>query len=101
MALRFKTRVGVNTGEVVVRSIQTGAGHVEYTPIGHTTNLASRIQRAAGRGLTKFVGREREMEALKHAAEQGKRGRGQIVAEMVDPGLGQPRFVEESIECGM
>jgi class 3 adenylate cyclase len=40
-------RVGINTGEVVVRSIQTGAGQVEYTPIGHTTNLASRIQTAA------------------------------------------------------
>jgi len=33
-------RVGINTGEVVVRSITTGAGQVEYTPIGHTTNLA-------------------------------------------------------------
>ena len=40
-------RIGINTGEVVVRSIQTGAGHVEYTPIGHTTNLASRLQTAA------------------------------------------------------
>src|SRR5712671_2903515 len=40
-------RVGVNTGEVVVRSIQTGMGQVEYTPIGHTTNLASRMQTAA------------------------------------------------------
>ena len=40
-------RVGVNTGEVVVRSIQTGAGQIEYTPIGHTTNLASRMQTAA------------------------------------------------------
>jgi class 3 adenylate cyclase/ribosomal protein L40E len=40
-------RVGVNTGEVVVRSIQTGAGQTEYTPIGHTTNLASRMQTAA------------------------------------------------------
>ncbi len=40
-------RVGINTGEVVVRSIQTGAGQVEYTPIGHTTNLASRMQTAA------------------------------------------------------
>ena len=29
-------RVGVNTGEVVVRSITTGAGQTEYTPIGHT-----------------------------------------------------------------
>src|SRR6266852_3127416 len=40
-------RVGINTGEVVVRSIQTGAGQVEYTPIGHTTNLAARMQTAA------------------------------------------------------
>src|SRR5216683_4891994 len=40
-------RIGINTGEVVVRSIQTGAGQVEYTPIGHTTNLASRMQTAA------------------------------------------------------
>jgi class 3 adenylate cyclase len=40
-------RIGINTGEVVVRSIQTGAGQVEYTLIGHTTNLASRMQTAA------------------------------------------------------
>jgi adenylate/guanylate cyclase family protein len=121
----------------VVRSITTGAGQVEYTPIGHTTNLASRmqavaptgsiavsensrrlcegyfilkplgptrvkgvtepvnvyevtglgslrtrLQRSAGRGLTKFVGREREMEALAHAADQAKAGHGQIVAAM-------------------
>ena len=118
--LPIEGRVGVNTGEVVVRSITTGAGQTEYAPIGHTTNLASRmqalaptgsiaiseqtrkfvegyfqlkplgptrvkgvsepvnvyevtglgplrtrLQRSAGRGLTKFVGREREMEALR------------------------------------
>jgi predicted ATPase/class 3 adenylate cyclase len=143
-------RVGINTGEVVVRSIQTGAGQVEYTPIGHTTNLASRmqtaapvgsiavsentrrlcegyfvlkplgatkvkgvsepvnvyevtglgplrtrLQRSAGRGLTKFVGREREMEALKHAAEQAKSGHGQIVAAMAEPGVGKSRLYFE------
>src|SRR5215470_7646905 len=43
----LQCRVGVNTGEVVVRSISTGSGHVEYTPIGHTTNLASRMQAVA------------------------------------------------------
>ena len=43
---RSNARVGVNTGEVVVRSIATGGGHIEYTPIGHTTNLASRMQAA-------------------------------------------------------
>jgi class 3 adenylate cyclase len=143
-------RVGINTGEVVVRSIQTGEGQVEYTPIGHTSNLASRmqtvapvgsiaisentrrlcegyfilkalgptrvkgvsgpvnvyevtglgplrtrLQRAAGRGLTKFVGRQHEMEALKQAAELAKQGRGQIVAAMAEPGVGKSRLFFE------
>jgi adenylate cyclase len=39
-------RVGINTDEVVVRSLQTGAGQVEYAPTGHATNLASRMQTA-------------------------------------------------------
>ena len=118
-----EARVGVNTGEVVVRTIETG-GHTEYTPIGHATNLASRMQTvapagsiavseatrncaratssfgrwgrrrsrgisepvdvyevvraraaadafqlAARRGLTKFVGRERELEQMQRALE--------------------------------
>ncbi len=42
--LPLQARVGVNTGEVVVRSIQTGEAHTEYAPIGHTTNLAARMQ---------------------------------------------------------
>ena len=143
-------RIGINTGEVVVRSIHTGAGHVEYTPIGHMTNLASRmqtaapvgsiavteatrklcegyfilnaigatkvkgvtepvnvyevtglgplrtrLQRAAGRGFTKFVGREREMEALSHAAGLAKAGHGQIVAVMAEPGVGKSRLFFE------
>jgi class 3 adenylate cyclase/tetratricopeptide (TPR) repeat protein len=148
--LPIEGRVGVNTGEVVVRSITTGAGQTEYTPIGHTTNLASRMQslaptgsiaiseqtrkfvegyfqlkplgptkvkgvgepvnvyevtglgplrtrfqRSAGRGLTKFVGREREIEALKHAAEQAKSGHGQIAAVMAEPGVGKSRLFFE------
>src|SRR6266446_4602931 len=46
----IQCRVGANTGEVVVRSISTGAGQTEYTPIGHTTNLASRMQAVAPTG---------------------------------------------------
>src|ERR1700675_821380 len=130
-------RVGVNTGEGVVRSTRTGDAHTEYTPIGHSMSLASRLQtlaapgsvvigqsvqkfvegyfqlkalgasrikgasepvavfevtglgplrtrlqRSAGRGYTKFVGREREMDAMRHAADQAKAGSGQIVAAM-------------------
>ena len=44
-----EARVGVNTGEVVVRTIETG-GHTEYTPVGHVTNLAARMQTAAPEG---------------------------------------------------
>jgi class 3 adenylate cyclase len=46
----LEIRVGVNTGEVVVRSITTGSGKTEYTPIGHTTNLASRMEAVAATG---------------------------------------------------
>ena len=42
----LQVRVGVNTGEVVVRSIQTGE-HAEYTPIGHCTGIAARMQALA------------------------------------------------------
>jgi class 3 adenylate cyclase/tetratricopeptide (TPR) repeat protein len=143
-------RIGVNTGEVVVRSIATGATQVEYSPIGHTTNLASRLQsiartgsivaseatrkfcegyfilkplgptkvkgvsepvnvyevtglgplrtrlqRSAGRGYTKFVGRNREMDAMKAAAEQAQAGHGQIVAAMAEAGVGKSRLIFE------
>jgi class 3 adenylate cyclase/ribosomal protein L40E len=40
----LEARVGINTGEVVVRTLATADGHAEYTPIGHTANLASRMQ---------------------------------------------------------
>jgi predicted ATPase len=42
--------------------------------------------------LTKFVGREREMEALKRGAELTCQGRGQIVAAMAEPGVGKSRL---------
>ena len=57
--------------------------------------LRTRLQRSAGRGLTKFVGREREMEALKHAAELAKAGHGQVVAAMAEPGFGKSRLFYE------
>jgi class 3 adenylate cyclase len=48
----IQIRAGANSGEVVVRTIKTGAGHTEYTPIGHTVNLASRLQNLASAGST-------------------------------------------------
>jgi len=132
-----------------VRSIQVG-GHTEYTPVGHVTNLAARMQTAAPagsiaasevtqrlcegyfkfralgptdvkglnqpievyelvragplrthfqlaarRGLTKFVGREREMAAMAGALEQASAGHGQIVAAVGEAGTGKSRLMYE------
>src|SRR5262245_39082168 len=46
----LEVRVGVNTGEVVVRSIHTEELRTEYTPIGHSTSLAARLQSLATGG---------------------------------------------------
>src|SRR5271155_2463018 len=46
----IEIRVGLNTGEVVVRSVQTGDHRTEYTPIGHSTSLAARMQALAPTG---------------------------------------------------
>src|SRR5216683_823364 len=145
----LEARIGVNTGEVVVRSVETG-GRVEYTPIGHTANLASRLQtiapagsiavsdrtrkltegyfeiRALGpmavrgiseaievyevtglgtlrthfelstrRGLTKFVGRESELEQMRRALDLATGGHGQMVAVVADAGTGKSRLYYE------
>jgi hypothetical protein len=146
----IEARVGANTGEVVVRSIRTREQHSEYAPVGHTANLASRmqtiaasgsivvtantsalvegyfklrslgqvtlkgiaepvnayevlglgplrtrLQRAVGRGLTKFIGRDTELKQMKHALELVRNGHGQIVAAMGDPGVGKSRLFYE------
>src|SRR5215467_1138777 len=46
----IEIRVGVNTGEVVMRPLKTSDSQIEYAPIGHTTNLASRMQAVARTG---------------------------------------------------
>ena len=144
-----EVRIGINTGEVVMRSVQTG-GHTEYSPIGHVINVASRMQSvapatasssakrrgvwskaisscaawgrpkskgigepidvyevigvgalrghfdvAARRGLTKFVGRERELEQMQRALELAMGGHGQIVAVMAEAGTGKSRLFYE------
>src|SRR5262249_37101317 len=136
--------------EVVVRSIRTDDAHTEYTPIGHSTGLASRMQAlapigsiavteatrkpcegyfsfkslgttqvkgvsepvavhevtglgplrtrlqvAAQRGLTKFVGRSGELKQMKHALELACAGHGQIMAAMGEPGVGKSRLIFE------
>ena len=144
-------RVGINSGDVVVRSIGSDL-HMDYTAVGQTTHLAARmeqlarpgttlmteatlrgaegyvevralgptpvkglaepvpvyevvsagsvrtrLQAAAARGLTRFVGRDAEVERLRHALEQAGQGHGQIIAVVGEPGVGKSRLFYEFI----
>jgi class 3 adenylate cyclase/tetratricopeptide (TPR) repeat protein len=44
------TRIGLNSGQAVLRSIRKDDLRVDYTPIGHATNLAARLQALAPPG---------------------------------------------------
>jgi len=142
-------RVGLNSGEVVVRAIGNDL-HMDYTAVGETTHLAARmeqaarpgtvliapatldlvegfvavksvgpvpvkgrsepvdvyelsglgpartrLQAAARRGLTRFVGRDAEIEGLRRSLEQAGAGHGQAVAIVGDAGVGKSRLTWE------
>jgi class 3 adenylate cyclase/predicted ATPase len=147
--LPLQIRIGLNSGEVVVRSIGSDL-HMDYTAVGQTTHLAarleqaampgailissetlslaegyvmvkslgpmpirglpapvevfevvgaatvrSRLQAAAARGLTRFVGRDAEINELRQALERAKAGHGQLVAVVGEPGVGKSRLFWE------
>jgi hypothetical protein len=79
-------------GPTRVKGLNEPVNVHEVTGLGP---LRTRLQRAVGRGLTKFVGREHEMEVLKHAAELARQGHGQIAAAMAEPGVGKSRLFYE------
>lgn len=45
--IALQIRVGVNSGEVVVRAIRTDDLHTDYDPVGHTIHIASRMESIA------------------------------------------------------
>ena len=57
--------------------------------------VRSRLQAAAARGLTRFVGRDAELEQLRQALERAGAGHGQVVAVVGDPGVGKSRLFWE------
>ena len=59
--------------------------------------VRSRLQASAVAGFTRFVGREREMDALNAALERAGTGLGQVVAVVGEPGVGKSRLYYEFI----
>jgi predicted ATPase len=55
----------------------------------------TRFDVSAGRGLTPFVGRERELELLLDGFERSKAGRGQVFSIMADAGIVKSRLLYE------
>ena len=80
MACRSRCGSGVNTGEVVVRSIRKDDLHTDYVPVGHSTNLAARMEQMATPGsilmteyTRKLVEGYFELKALGAATDQRSR----------------------------
>ena len=72
---------------------------VEVFELIGASALRRRLQAAAARGLTRFVGREAELAALRQALDQAGAGHGQVVAVMGEAGVGKSRLVYESVHA--
>ena len=58
--------------------------------------IRTRLQASAGRGLTRFVGRQVELEAVHAALGRAAAGHGQVVALVGEPGVGKSRLIWEA-----
>ncbi|MGO9566603.1 MAG: adenylate/guanylate cyclase domain-containing protein [Desulfomonilaceae bacterium] len=59
------------------------------------TEVKTRIAASAAKGLTRFVGREREIETLKAAFDKVQSGKGQVVGIVGEAGVGKSRLLLE------
>jgi class 3 adenylate cyclase/tetratricopeptide (TPR) repeat protein len=68
---------------------------VEVFEIVGASTVRSRLRAAAARGLTRFVGRDGEVDQLHQALERARTGHGQVVAVVGEPGVGKSRLYWE------
>ena len=79
-------------GRARIKGVSEPVEVYEVTGLGP---LRNRLQRSAGRGYTKFAGRQNEIHAMRRAADQAKAGHGQIVAAVAEAGVGKSRLLFE------
>ena len=79
-------------GPVPVKGLADAVEVYELTGAG---TARTRLQAAALRGLTRFVGRDAEVEHLRRVLGQADGGRGQVVAIVGEAGVGKSRLTYE------
>jgi class 3 adenylate cyclase/tetratricopeptide (TPR) repeat protein len=79
-------------GPIPVKGLAEPIEIFELTGAG---TARTRLQAAALRGLTRFVGRDAEVEQLRRVLGQASAGRGQVVAIVGEAGVGKSRLVYE------
>ena len=79
-------------GPVAVKGL---AEPVEVYELTGASAQRTRLHAAAARGLTRFVGRDAEIEQLRRALALAHEGHGQVVAVVGEPGVGKSRLVYE------
>ena len=79
-------------GPVAVKGMNDPVDVYEVTGAGVAR---TRLQAAAARGLSRFVGRDDETEQLRKAFEEARVGHGQVVAVVGEPGVGKSRLFYE------
>ena len=70
---------------------------VEVFELLGASGLRRRLQAAAARGLTRFVGRQRECDAIQQALKRAGASHGQVVALVGEAGVGKSRLVYEVV----
>ena len=70
---------------------------VEVFELLGASGIRRRLQAAAARGLTRFVGRQRECDAMYQALERAGASHGQAVALVGEAGVGKSRLVYELV----
>lgn len=68
---------------------------VEAYKLIKTTEVETRIAASLAKGLTRFVGRQREIEILKEAFDKVRSGEGQVVGIVGEAGVGKSRLLLE------
>jgi len=81
-------------GPVPVKGLANPVQIYEVTGAGAAR---TRLQAAAGRGLTRFVGRNVELEQLRRAQQLAGHSQGQVVAIVGEAGVGKSRLVHEFV----